>query len=107
MTASTIRRIRSSQPSSSPPPRSRSESQPIGPHHTTAPGQRRWGTMAMGMAKILIIDDNETIREGLAHTIKKLGHEVATAANGAAGLDIFKAKRADFVITDLKMEGAT
>jgi len=63
--------------------------------------------MAMGMAKILIIDDNETIREGLAHTIKKLGHEVATAANGAAGLDIFKAKRADFVITDLKMEGAT
>ena len=27
------------------------------------------------MATILIIDDNETIREGLAHTVKKLGHD--------------------------------
>ena len=27
------------------------------------------------MATVLIIDDNETIRDGLAHTVKKLGHE--------------------------------
>ena len=59
------------------------------------------------MAAILVIDDNDTIREGLAHTIKKLGHDVATAANGTAGIAAFAAKRADFVITDLKMEGAT
>ena len=31
------------------------------------------------MATVLIIDDNETIREGLAHTIKKMGHEVLKA----------------------------
>ena len=59
------------------------------------------------MATILIIDDNETIREGLAHASKKLGHEAITAASGKAGIDAFKAKRADFVITDLKMEGTT
>src|SRR5262245_17889746 len=59
------------------------------------------------MAVILIIDDNDTIREGLAHTVKKLGHEPVIAAIGSAGIDAFKAKRADFVITDLKMEGAT
>ena len=59
------------------------------------------------MATILIIDDNDTIREGLAHTVKKLGHEAVIAASGNAGIDAFKAKRADFVITDLKMEGAT
>ena len=58
------------------------------------------------MATILIIDDNETIREGLAHTSKKLGHEVITAPNGKAGIEAFKAKKADFVITDLKMDGA-
>src|SRR4029077_17773909 len=29
------------------------------------------------------------------------------AASGAAGIEAFKAKRADFVITDLKMEGTT
>ena len=59
------------------------------------------------MAAILIIDDNETIREGLAHTIKKMGHAVATAPSGTAGIALFKQHPADFVITDLKMDGAT
>jgi two-component system response regulator HydG len=63
--------------------------------------------MGRRMATILIIDDNDTIREGLAHTVKKLGHEPVVAASGTAGIEAFKAKRADFVITDLKMEGAT
>jgi two-component system response regulator HydG len=57
------------------------------------------------MATILIIDDNETIRDGLAHTVKKLGHDAITAPGGVAGITAFKAKRADFVITDLKMDG--
>jgi len=59
------------------------------------------------MATILIIDDNDTIREGLAHTVKKLGHEAVAAASGTAGIEAFKQKRADFVITDLKMDGAS
>jgi two-component system, NtrC family, response regulator HydG len=59
------------------------------------------------MATILIIDDNDTIREGLAILVKKLGHEAVTASSGTAGITAFKQKRADFVITDLKMEGGT
>jgi two-component system, NtrC family, response regulator HydG len=59
------------------------------------------------MATVLVIDDNDTIREGLAHTVKKMGHDVVVAASGHAGIDAFKLKRADFVITDLKMEGGT
>ncbi len=59
------------------------------------------------MATILIIDDNDTIREGLAITVKKLGHDPVTAGNGATGITAFKQRRADFVITDLKMEGGT
>ncbi len=59
------------------------------------------------MATVLVIDDNDTIREGLAHTIKKMGHEVMTASSGHQGIAAFKAKKADFVITDLKMEGGT
>jgi len=59
------------------------------------------------VAIILIIDDNDTVRDGLAHTVKKLGHEPVTAASGGAGIEAFKKKRADFVITDLKMEGAS
>ena len=59
------------------------------------------------MAVILVVDDNETVREGLAHVAKKLGHTVLIAASGSAGIEAFKQKRADFVITDLKMEGGT
>jgi two-component system response regulator HydG len=63
--------------------------------------------MAPAMATILIIDDNDTIREGLALILKKMGHDPVIAASGTAGIDAFKAKRADFVITDLKMDGAS
>ncbi len=61
--------------------------------------------MLRPMARILVVDDNETMREGIAHTVKRLGHEVDTAASGQAGLDSFKRRPADFVICDLKMEG--
>ncbi|ACY18464.1 sigma-54-dependent transcriptional regulator [Haliangium ochraceum] len=58
------------------------------------------------MATILIIDDNETIREGLAHTISRMGHEVLTAASGREGLARFRERpETGFVITDLKMDG--
>jgi two-component system response regulator HydG len=57
------------------------------------------------MARILIIDDNETMREGLGATVRRMGHEAMLASSGAEGLAAFKAKGADFVITDLKMEG--
>ena len=33
------------------------------------------------MAVILIVDDNETVREGLAHVAKKLGHTAVIAAS--------------------------
>ncbi len=59
------------------------------------------------MPVILIVDDNETIREGLAHLVKKLGHEAIIATSGDAGVAAFKKRPADFVITDLKMEGGT
>jgi len=57
------------------------------------------------MAVILIIDDNDTIRDGLAVIVKKLGHDAVVAANGTAGVAAFKQRPADFVITDLKMDG--
>jgi two-component system response regulator HydG len=57
------------------------------------------------MARILIIDDNETMREGLAATVRRMGHEAMVAASGADGLVQFRRRGADFVMTDLKMEG--
>jgi two-component system, NtrC family, response regulator HydG len=57
------------------------------------------------MARVLIIDDNETMREGLTATVKRMGHETMVAAGGAEGIALMKRRGADFVITDLKMEG--
>jgi two-component system, NtrC family, response regulator HydG len=57
------------------------------------------------MARVLIIDDNETMREGMAVTVRRMGHEVVTAGSGSEGLAALKKQAADFVITDLKMEG--
>jgi two-component system response regulator HydG len=57
------------------------------------------------MARVIIIDDNETMREGLGATIRRMGHEAVLAASGQAGLAAFAKHGADFVVTDLKMEG--
>jgi two-component system response regulator HydG len=57
------------------------------------------------MARILIIDDNETMREGLAATVRRMGHDAVLAASGADGLAQFRRRGFDFVITDLKMDG--
>ncbi len=59
----------------------------------------------MSSHHVLIIDDNETLREGAAAIVKKMGHDVTLAKSGDAGLTAFKARAADMVITDLKMEG--
>ncbi|MBN2357934.1 MAG: sigma-54-dependent Fis family transcriptional regulator, partial [Deltaproteobacteria bacterium] len=57
------------------------------------------------MASILIIDDNETVREGVAAIARKMGHQPHLAKSGGEGLGLFRRHKPDFVITDLKMEG--
>jgi two-component system response regulator HydG len=57
------------------------------------------------MARILIIDDNETMREGLGATVRRMGHQALLTGSGAEGLALFRKQGADFVITDLKMDG--
>jgi DNA-binding NtrC family response regulator len=59
----------------------------------------------MANMNILVIDDNETLREGVAQVIEKMGHAAFKASNGAQGLALFKKHAMDFTITDLKMEG--
>jgi two-component system response regulator HydG len=56
------------------------------------------------MARILVIDDNDTMREGMAVTLKKAGHDVAAFRSGVDAIVAFKAKGADLLLTDLKMD---
>lgn len=55
------------------------------------------------MARILIIDDNEQIREMIGEYLKTEGFEVETAADGAQGLAAFRRRPAALIITDLVM----
>jgi len=55
------------------------------------------------MASILIIDDEEDIRQILAALLKRAGHTVREAANGMEGLKLYREHPADLVITDLVM----
>ncbi len=56
------------------------------------------------MARIFVIDDNDTMREGMAITLKKSGHDVLAFRSGVDALASLKTKRADLVVTDLKMD---
>jgi len=53
--------------------------------------------------RFLIVDDEDPIRDLLAEMLVEQGHEVHTASGGKEGLEIFKARRPDLVITDLGM----
>jgi two-component system NtrC family response regulator len=57
------------------------------------------------MARILLIDDDASLREVLAFTLREQGHEVEAAANGTDGLALLERGLPDAVITDLKMPG--
>lgn len=57
------------------------------------------------MARILIVDDDETDRVGLAAILQQAGHTVLTAADGDEALEAFLAQRVHLVVTDMVMPG--
>ncbi|OGS05953.1 MAG: hypothetical protein A3I76_03880 [Elusimicrobia bacterium RIFCSPLOWO2_02_FULL_61_11] len=52
------------------------------------------------MAKILVIDDDGIVRDALFVFLTRAGHEVFTAADGANGVQVFKAALPDLVVLD-------
>jgi DNA-binding NtrC family response regulator len=57
------------------------------------------------MPVILIIDDDQALREGLAEALTDLGHVTLEAGNGEAGLALQAARDVDAVLLDLRMPG--
>lgn len=55
------------------------------------------------MAKILLIDDDDSVRTMLRLMLTQFGHTVIEARNGREGLNLFQDANADLVITDLVM----
>jgi CheY-like chemotaxis protein len=52
---------------------------------------------------ILVVDDEELVRNLIVTLLSKLGHSPITAVDGVDALDRIKGKKIDAVITDIKM----
>ncbi len=56
-------------------------------------------------SRILIIDDEESIRDSCHQVLSKEGHRVDTAENGMIGLEKIETFKPDLILVDLKMPG--
>ncbi|MFN5784627.1 MAG: response regulator transcription factor [Flavobacteriia bacterium] len=57
------------------------------------------------MLKVLIVDDEEDIRELLRYNLKKEGYEVFDAENGEVGIQMMREHKPDLVLLDVMMPG--
>jgi twitching motility two-component system response regulator PilH len=55
------------------------------------------------MARILIVDDSPSQQLGIRRIVEKLGHEVLTAEDGQAGVNLAKEQLPDLVLMDVVM----
>ncbi|MFA7404702.1 MAG: sigma-54 dependent transcriptional regulator [Pelobacteraceae bacterium] len=57
------------------------------------------------MQKILVIDDDASLRRVVEYNLQEAGYQVLSAASGEAGLSMFAEEMPALVITDMKMPG--
>ena len=58
------------------------------------------------MGRILVADDHDALRRGIARALTEAGHDVEQAANGNAAIERLHASQFDVVLSDLKMGGS-
>ena len=59
------------------------------------------------MARVLIADDEKSIRVVLRKYLSSLGHEVVEASDGIEAIDVLKERGVDIAFVDIKMPGKT
>ncbi|HEX8910752.1 MAG TPA: response regulator [Humisphaera sp.] len=57
------------------------------------------------MARVLVVDDNESIQEGLALLLKAHGLTAIRAGDGEEALELLQSQPVDLVVLDLSMPG--
>jgi len=57
------------------------------------------------MAKILLVEDDDTLRETLSYLLRREGHDIRAVADGDAALDAFDSQAPDIILLDLMIPG--
>ena len=65
--------------------------------------RNQWTTTLSPQKRILVIDDNEHIRDSLSCSLSAIGNEVTTASNAVEGYELLLQNRFELVITDCQM----
>ena len=55
------------------------------------------------MTLVLVVEDDTTIRETIAYNLQRDGHEVLTAADGVAGLEMARERHPDLIVLDVML----
>ncbi len=58
---------------------------------------------AAGPARVLVVDDERSMRELLSIVLRRDGYDVMVAEDGASALEILGSQRVDILITDIRM----
>ncbi|MHB1191817.1 MAG: sigma-54-dependent transcriptional regulator [Longimicrobiales bacterium] len=61
--------------------------------------------MADRQGRILVVDDEFSVRDSLSLWFQKDGYDVQSAGNGSEALEVFEAGRFDVAVVDVKMPG--
>ena len=59
------------------------------------------------MARILVAEDEEHIRELIEHVLTREGHQVVTVTDGTAAVEMHEHQAFDLIVSDLNMPGPT
>ena len=57
------------------------------------------------MTRVLVVEDEQSLREPLVYLLEKEGYEVLDAADGNKAIELFKMNNPDIVLLDLMMPG--
>ncbi|MGI8775349.1 MAG: response regulator transcription factor [Actinomycetota bacterium] len=57
------------------------------------------------MPKVLLVEDEDSLAEGLAYQLRREGYDVDHAADGLAALEMFNTSGTDLVLLDLMLPG--
>jgi DNA-binding response OmpR family regulator len=68
-------------------------------------GGRPWPRREVPVARVMVVDDDVTVREVVVTYLRAAGHDVGEAADGESALTQLNEERADLVVLDLMLPG--